>query len=655
MSFLLAFIGMQIFGLTINFITLFSLILVIGILIDSAIVVVEGIYDYTAEGMSYFDAASNTLKEFSKPIIAGVLTTISIFFPLMTLSGTLGQFIGGIPRVINIVLVVSVAVALIFIPLIASFVYKLPINEPESLIRNRKRIFEQVSSWYQKFITRLLYNSKLKRRIVYGLILLFISSFVLVGAGLIKSQFFPPDELDRVYVNIELAEGTPLLTTSRKITEVESLVAGQTHVDAFTTTIGQENIFVGPGRQGTHFASIIVNVDDKKNGQIVSENIRQVVKGIDEYRVQVLEPESGPPVGAPFQVKVSGNNWDDINVGAEQVASLVNSFPASRDVDSGVDTGVTDIQLQVQDDRLVEYGLTPFDLSSTLRTTIFGTEATTLQLGDAGATDVVVKVAIDPEAISHRESNHVTFDQIRNLPIQTPRGEVLLGYLVTERVTQATSTASHTNGEKTRTVNSYVEAGFLPVDIATDFDTQIESLELPEGVTYSLAGATDENDKAQSELIASLLFGMLLIFGVLIWQFGSIRDVLFIVSVIPLGLIGVLYGLFIFNMTLSFTAMLGFIALVGIVVNDSIILVDVMNKLRLRNPAMPKYEVVIKGATMRLRPVLLTTVTTVLGMVPLLFVSPLWEPFAFALIVGLTFATILTLVLVPILYAKWSQ
>ena len=146
-----------------------------------------------------------------------------------------------------------------------------------------------------------------------------------------------------------------------------------------------------------------------------------------------------------------------------------------------------------------------------------------------------------------------------------------------------------------------------------------------------------------------------MIFGVLIWQFGSLRDVLFIISVIPLGLIGVLWGLFFFNMTLSFTAMLGFIALVGVVVNDSIILVDVMNKIRVREPDASKRTVVIRGATMRLRPVLLTTITTVLGMVPLLFVSPMWKPFAASMIFGLSFATILTLVLIPIFYEKWSK
>lgn len=655
LSFLLTFIGMNFFGQTINFITLFSLILVIGILIDSAIVVVEGIHDARAEGMSAFDASAHTLNEYSKPIIAGVLTTISIFFPLMTLSGTLGQFIGGIPRVINIVLVMSVIVALIFIPIIANIIYSLGIQEPRHLVEKRELIFNRVSSWYKKIITRILYNSKVKRRIVYGLIFLFFSSFVLVGMGLIKSQFFPPDEVDRSYVNIELPEGTELSVTSRAVSQVEEKIINLDHVEAFTTVIGRENVFVGPGRSGSNFASIIVNVDSKKNGQKVAGLIRSAIADVDEFRVQVLEPESGPPVGAPFQVKVSGDKWNNINISAEAIATLVGTLPGARDVDSGVDTGVTDIQLQVIPDRLVEYGLTPLQLSSTLRTTIFGTDAISLQLPGVGETDVVVKVALNPEHTSHQKSNHINFDHIKNIPIQTLQGEILLGYFVQEKITQATSSATHIDGEKTRTVTAYVKEGFLPVDIVNSFNQQQDSLELADGTSWSIGGATDENDKASSELLSSLLLGILLIFGVLIWQFGSLRDVFFIVSVIPLGLIGVLYGLFFFQMTLSFTAMLGFIALVGIVVNDSIILVDVMNKLSLRNPEMKKYDVVIEGATMRLRPVLLTTVTTVLGMIPLLFVSPLWKPFAFALIVGLSFATILTLILIPILYARFSR
>jgi len=277
-----------------------------------------------------------------------------------------------------------------------------------------------------------------------------------------------------------------------------------------------------------------------------------------------------------------------------------------------------------------------------------------LQLDD-GDVDVVVKVALNRETRTHRNSNHINYDQIKNIPIQTLKGEVLLGYFVQEKIEQATSVATHIDGHKNRTVTSYVKDGFLPTNIVTKFNEKIVDISLPDGVEYSLAGATDENDKASGELMASLLLGLLMIFGVLIWQFGSLRDVLFIVSVIPLGLIGVLWGLFLFDMTLSFTAMLGFIALVGVVVNDSIILVDVMNKIRVREPQLSKKGVVVKGAGMRLRPVLLTTVTTVLGMTPLLFVSPMWKPFASSMIFGLTFATVLTLVLIPIFYEKWSK
>lgn len=655
LSFLLTFIGMNIAGQTINFITLFSLILVIGILIDSTIVIVEGIYDYLQEGKNFFDAAAATLKEFSKPVLAGVLTTISIFFPLMTLSGTLGQFIGGIPRVINIVLIMSVIVALIFIPIIAGFIYRLPLSEPKGLVSRREKIFSDLSLCYERFLKRLLYNSQLKKSIGWGLIVLFISAFALVGTGLIKGEFFPPDEVDRSYVNIELREGTPLETTIQKAFEIEQRIVQLQHVDALTTTVGQENIFVGSGRSGSHYAHIIVNIDDKKNGQKVAGMIRQAVSDITEFRVQVLEPESGPPVGAPFQVKITGDNWSDINIVAEEISSLVETLPGAQDIDSEVDAGVTDIQLVVQKDRLAEYGLTPFDVSSTLRTSIFGTEAISLTLDGVGETDVIVKVALNPNAKTHRESNYVTFDHIKNIPIQTLQGEVLLGYFVHEQITQATSSSSRIDGEKTKTVTAYVAEGFLPFDLVREFNRLAPEIELPEGVEYGIGGASDENDQASSELLASLVLGILLIFGVLIWQFGSLRDVLFIISVIPLGLIGVLYGLFFFNMTLSFTAMLGFIALVGIVVNDSIILVDVMNKLRLRNSELSKYQVVIRGASMRLRPVLLTTITTVLGMIPLLFVSPLWKPFAFALIFGLSFATILTLVVIPMIYAKWSK
>jgi len=652
LSFLLAFIGMNLVGQTINFITLFSLIIVIGILIDSAIVVVEGIHDFTAEGQSLEQAIESTIREFGKPIIAGMLTTISIFVPLMLLSGITGQFIGGIPRVINIVLIVSVFVALVFIPIISIVLAKVTIPDPKIIKKHREKTFNALSVWYGSLLGRLLNNSKAKRKLVWILVALFFSSFILVGAGLIKSEFFPSEAIDRVYIDFETKQGTVLEKTSRLIMDIEKIVAEQSHITSFSTTIGSTNPFNENGGSGSHFAHIIGTVDDKKNGRVTESSLREAFSGINEYSVQVFTPENGPPVGPPFQLKVSGNDWDDIAVAAESVAQLARTFPSARNVDSGVDTGVTDIRLNVIPERLAEYGLTSFDVSSILRTAVFGVEATSLQVGAGSDVQVMVKVALNPNTRTHRESNQITFDQIKSIPVNTVAGEVLLGYFVEEELTQANSIARHIDGVKTKTVTGYVRDGFLPVDIVADFEKRAGELELPKGVSYSIGGSTDEGAEALNELVASLGFGVLLIFGVLIWQFGSLRSVIVILSVIPLGLIGVLYGLFFFGMTLSFTALLGFVALVGVVVNDSIILVDVIGKIRVRNPELTKYQAIIKGATMRLRPVILTTATTVLGMVPLIFVSATWKPFAFSIIFGLSFATVLTLLLVPILYGK---
>ena len=383
--------------------------------------------------------------------------------------------------------------------------------------------------------------------------------------------------------------------------------------------------------------------------------LRKAFENINDYSVQVFTPENGPPVGAPFQAKIIGDDWDDIGIAAEAVAQLVRTFPSARDVDSGVDTGVTDIRLSVIPERLAEYNLTSFDISALLRTAVFGTEATSLQAGAGNDVQVIVKVALNPNAQSHRENNRVTLDQVKNISVQTSRGEVLLAYFIKEEIVQATSVAKHVGGVKTKTVSGYTRDGYLPIDIVSDFESKIEEIEFPEGVSYVIGGSTDEGAEALNELVASLGFGILLIFGVLIWQFGSLRSVIVILSVVPLGLIGVLWGLFFFGMTLSFTALLGFVALVGVVVNDSIILVDVMAKIRKRNPELTKYEAIVKGSLTRLRPILLTTATTVLGMIPLIFVSDVWKPFAFAMIFGLSFATILTLLLVPALYGKLGE
>jgi len=651
LSFTIAFIGLPLTGSTINFLSLFSLILVIGILIDSAIVIVEGISDYMSEGMNYFDAAKKTLEVFAKPVVAGALTTISVFVPLLLLSGVTGQFIASIPKTIIIVLIASLFVALIFIPRIAQWFFELKFKEPEVLVRKRAHYVSVITRAYEIYLRKVLQSREYKKNIFITIAVLFVGSFALVGTGLIKSEFFPSQDPESLSVDIELPIQSTLQSTSLEVQKVENFIQTLDNVESYTTTVGSLSLF-GGGGSGANVATISLEFPDSKYSQEIIDAFREYEKTLDTIDIKVIIPEGGPPVGDPVQIKFTGENLEELSRLTQEAVGILRSIPGTTEIVTSLDEGAVDIALLFKRDRLAQVGVTPFQLSQIINATLNGVDVTSLRLEKAGDVDVRMKVALNAGAINHTQTNHITYDELKTFPIQTPlAGEVLLGSLLEDGVRQASSQIIHEEGERVLTVNSQLLSGFVPRDIFSEFNKRANELEVPETITMTVGSESDAGAEAIVELAYTLLFGFLLVIAVLVWQFNSFRNTFIILSVVPLGLIGVLGGLFIFGLTLSFTAMLGFIALVGVVINDSIILVDVMETLRKEGDE----DYVVKGSVSRLRPVILTTATTVFGMFPLLFVSQIWLPFAFAVITGLTFATVLTLLIIPILYLKFGR
>lgn len=650
LSFVLAFIGMLATGSTINFVSLFALIIVIGILIDSAIVIVEGISDSLAEGDTFMLSSQKALQTFGKPVIAGTFTTISVFVPLLLLSGITGQFIASIPKAVIVVLIASLIVALIFIPLIAGWLFRFKFTEPKWLTQGREKTFTYIGAKYEQLLRFVLSSRKVKVKFLALLTILFIGSFVLVGSGLIKSEFFPSDAPESLYVDIEVPVQTTLEETARQVEDVESFIMSVPHVSSITTTVGSGSFF-SEGGSGSNYANITVDFPDKKYGDGIAQTLRGHFKTYTDKEVTLVVPEGGPPVGAPVVLKFVGPDLGELSRVTQQAADILREIPGTTEVTTTIDEGATDISLRVRPDRLAQVGLTAFDVSQIINATVSGVETSKIRYAGYGDVDVFVKVALNAQARDHTQTNEITFDVLKTLPVQTPRqGEVLLGSLIEEDLRQAASVIRHEEGLRVFSASSNLLPDFVANDVFDSFNERTEEIGIPDDVELIVGGEADEGAEAVAELGAMLIFGILLVIFVLVFQFNSFSQTAIIMSVVPLGLIGVLWGIFIIGSTLSFTAMLGFIALVGVVINDSIILVDVMNTLVAKGDENP----VINGALSRLRPVILTTATTVFGMIPLLYVSKVWVPFAFAVITGLTFATILTLILIPMLYQKFG-
>ncbi len=655
LSILVSFIALKESGNTINFISLFSLILSIGILVDSAIVIVEAIHVNLGKGMDPVAAARKALLEYSKPLTAGTLTTVAVFFPLFTISGVTGEFIKSIPFTVIFVLLASIFVALGMTPLLAALSLK---HRSVSAFERTQEVYaEKLRIWYKQRIGAFLDNKQSKKRFVIGILIAFVVALALPVVGLVKATFFPQGNVDYLYVEIEDLQGTPLAQTDLHARAVEEVLYQLPEVESFTTMVGSGSSFNENASRGSRYASINVNLrlDRTKRSSEVRNELSQQFASYRGATIRVYELSDGPPSGAPIKITFEGDDLTALKKAALDARTLLRTTPGATEVITSAESDASEFSLSIDRMKAAELGLSPLQIAQTLRTAVFGVEATTLKVGGEEIA-VTVKLALNPNFATPRDTTRTTIESIRSIPIPTQKGTVLLGSVLTVSLGSANEVVRHEDDIRIMTVTSEVAADTIPADVTTLFEAAAQKdLILPEGVRMKIGGETEDVDQSFRDMFRALIFGVALILIVLVVEFNQFRTSFLVLLVVPLSLIGVLFGLLITRQPVSFPTMLGFIALAGVVVNHAIILVDVFNHLRREHPEMPLREVVIEGGAIRLRPIILTKVTSIIGLVPLLFASDLWQPIAVAMIFGLSFTGVLTLILLPALYLKYVK
>lgn len=649
-SFMIAFLGMFATGNTINFVSLFALIIAIGILVDSGIVVVEGIHTNREQGLERYAAARKTIKDFGWPLIAGTMTTVAVFVPLFFLSGIIGEFIKSIPFTIVVVLIASIIVALGFIPSIALHLIK---HEESPFAKKRERLWAHIAGWYRRTMETLFHTRRLQLLFFGFLAVSFIGAFALPITGALKVAMFPPSDLDLFYIEVELPQATTLAETDSIARRVETIASDTPYLKSLTTTVGATSAFNSNGAgSGAKYANITVNLEKDRplSSLHITEEVRRTFaqENFGNAKVSVFDAEGGPPSGAPVVIKVWNNDTDNLATAVETVERVVEGTPGTRDITSSLASDGTELQITINRDAANEYGLGAADVAATLRAAVAGTEATKVRIaGD----DVAVRVMFDlNEAfVSPDDVALASADALRSIPIATTRGVVPLGALTTITADRTSAVISHEDGSRIGTVSSYLTASANPVEVTNAIRTATETLELPEGVRLTYGGEDEEIQQTFTEMLIALLAGLALMFAILVLEFDTFRKSLRLLSAIPLSLTGVLWGLFIAGQPLSFTAFLGIIALAGVIINHGILLLDSMNTREAAHPDMAPDQLVLDTAEGRVRPILLTTATTVIGMIPLTLVSAMWAPLAFTIAFGLLYGTLLTLVFIPLL------
>ncbi|MBY0472658.1 efflux RND transporter permease subunit [Patescibacteria group bacterium] len=653
LSFLIAFIGLHLTGNTLNFISLFALILAVGILVDSGIVVTEAIHARMKLHSNPLDAAKHALRDYAWPLIAGTMATVAVFAPLFFISGIVGKFIAGIPYTLIFVLIASIFVALGIVPLIAVLFTK---KHSSRFEEKQEEYTERATEWYKEKLRLVLENKRWQRLFLRGLGVLFVLAMILPFTGLVQTVFFPQDDQDFVYVNIQAPEGTTLGQTDLIVRQVEELLYPIKDISSLEITTGQSSGLTGGGSSGSNQANITVNLplNHKKTSTEIATELQQVLSIVSGANIQVLQANNGPSSGAPIQIQFEGNNLDELITAAEAGKQLVLSIPHTTNVTDSTQNNGTQFDLTVDRGKATALGLSTVSIAQTLRAAVQGTKATSITQPKDDI-DVVVKLNLNTDYIDPSDTTRTTIDAIKNLSVQGTNGPVLLGSVLQTKLGVSNAAINHKDKSRLETVSAYPDDKTTSTAVIAEFKKRIEELHLPPGVIVSYGGETEDINQSFTDMFIALIAGLVLMFMILIICFNSIRYTWYLLVIVPLSLIGVLGGLAITGQPVSLTSLLGVIALGGVIINHAIILMDSMIHHLNAEKGRPIIDIVIESSATRLRPIVLTTITTVVGMIPLAMSNATWGPLAFAVMFGLTFAICLTLVLVPMLFYRYQM
>ncbi len=653
-SFLIAFLALYLTGNTLNFISLFALILAVGILVDSGIVVTEAIHTRAKIYPTNLEAAQAALRDYAWPLIAGTMATVAVFAPLFFIRGIVGKFIAGIPYTLIFVLLASIFVALGIVPLIALL---LTGGKPNKLEAKQEEYTLLITAWYKKHLRALLENRRWQNIFIWTLVVLFVLSLILPVSGVVQAVFFPQADQDFVFINIEKPEGTTLAETDLAAREVEEILYADKDIASFQTTVGQSSALESGLSAGApssaNVANITVNLPTghTKSSTDVVADLERRLSVIHDATTQVLQSSNGPSSGAPIQIRFDGDNLNDLVTAADRGKELLSTMPHVTNITSSTQNNGTSFDLNVDRAKAAALGVNTQSVAQVLRAAVNGQKATTITQPGQNI-DIVVRLNLNPNFATPADANATTIESVKNLTVQGSQGPVLLGSILSSSLGQSNSSISHRAKIREETISAYPDSQTTSSAVTNEFQKRISELDLPAGVTVAYGGETQDINQSFTDMFIALIAGLLLMFMILIVAFNSIRYTLYLLVIVPLSLIGVLDGLAITGQPISFSSLLGVIALGGVLINHAIILMASMIHRRRAHPDEPLIDTVVESAATRLRPIALTTIATVIGMVPLSLTNAMWGPLAFAIMFGLSFAIILTLVLVPVLFYR---
>ncbi|MVF12178.1 efflux RND transporter permease subunit [Ketobacter sp. MCCC 1A13808] len=610
-------------------IAVIGVVISLGILVDNAIVVVEAIEQGLQQGLNRKAAVKEAVAKMAFPLFTSTGTTVAAFIPLLLSKGGTGDFTRGVPVMIILSLIISYIISVLVLPLLAEHLVR-------ERVRKKSRFLEYTS---EKLVSISRYHAG--KAMIVGLAALVLTLALL---PMLKLQFFPSADRDQVYIDITLPGDATLERTLTLSSQVEEALLERIDVSDVFRSVGMTGFRFYYNLDGvpdsTNLARLMVNTTGLAANQHIIDWVEDTLQPrFPEATLIAKKLGQGPPSPAPVEIRLIGQSQSQLFKAADQVKAILARAPGTHMIRDDLDTGIAEFSVRVENNTAQELGIS----NEQVATGLFG-QSRGLNAGEYRYGDDPITIRIRSDGGDHTQA-----EELRSLYLYDENGDAVPLDAVAEVSAQwSPAVIHHYGGQRSVTMLSELLPGAAYNEVLAALDKELEHQPLPDGVELELGGDAEGSSKANNALLKTAPLGIMLLLFFMLLQFNSFRRLGIILTTIPLSAMGIIPGLFLSGQPFGFQSLLGVIALIGIVVNNAIVLLDLVDARLAEGVSVD--EAVAQSIRERTAPILLTTATTVLGLLPLaLSASTLWPPMAWAIISGLMMSTLLTLVFIPVL------
>ncbi|NSL87546.1 efflux RND transporter permease subunit [Chitinophaga solisilvae] len=633
---------LQLFGYNLNQLSIVGLVVALGLLVDDSIVVIENIERWMLEGHSRMQATLKATSQIGMAVVGCTAALIIAFMPIVFLPEGSGDFIRSMPLAVIFSVLASMAVSLTIIPFLASRLLKEHTGNPEG-------------NFFMRLLKKLIHGSyaRLLDKALMRPVLTIIVSLVLFGGSLVLMKIvgfglFPASEKPQFLINIIAPPQSNLQYTNNIVEKIEAQLQQEKSIKYYASNIGKGNprIYYNEVQENerSDYAQIFVQLDPHTNPSAkiaLIEKLRQKWTPFPGAKVEVKNFEQGPPVTAPVEVRIFGDNLDSLRTLASNVEKMLEKTPGTIYINNPVSNLKSDVRVAIDKEKAQQLGIPTANIDRAVRLAIAG-----INLGkynDKNDNDYDV-------LLTKQKNGKPTMDVFNDLFINNGQGTAIpLSQVASLQLETSPLSIHHQEKNRVVSVGAFVKKGFLTDRVITEVIRQMDAMKLPAGYTYEMGGEVESRNNSFGGFMSIIIVTIFLFIAVLVLEFKTFKSTLIVLSVIPLGIVGAAAGLWLTGNSLSFMAVIGLIALAGIEVKNTILLVDFTNQLRMQGK--PLDEAIREAGEVRFLPIVLTSLTAIGGLIPIAISSnPMIAPLAIVLIGGLISSTLLSRVVTPVIY-----